>query len=659
MNGSDANSNSRTNPAGFQAIFGYVLLGISLFGIILTLTVPWFNYEYSMEYEGEAGTEVGVTHSGSYTYSELGEETSGERTYASESKYMERGARYVLWGFILLTVMSGLYLLGLFIRSFKRSAAMLALGVDGMNDLNCGHMRSLKMIAVLSMWVPAAMVAYGSSRFIGYTRALSTNISESSGSPFYGVLTGDYGTPAGYIMFITGMLILGGLSFFLIRFWLKPLLSHSSGRGGITSATKGAIMLFVLAALLTVGYGFMPMFSIITSEEHMELGEDTYHFEFCITEGGIHDSIDLMEEEGVMVLIWEDIGTDLSMMQWALFTGMLLSVISLMGLAMTLSSPRYALGLLMQNGVYLVFVAAIVFLIGQSMLWADIPDLTSHVSTSSMEYHVERSYGNNYLPFLTCLLAIPAAVMGCIYLTPYSLQIMRSKEYAGRGAYSGTGAHTEMIPITPSVGGGFPVLFRKHRTPIIAGSGIVTLIVVGILIYAFVDFGEEPGPGDEENVVEFNAGDFDLVGGDPLFLQDYAQEGAEYAFVHEINDANVESVYFLLTWVDEDDTGWIGPSPNHENEPDHFTISVESPTGELVFSKSGSNAYGQEGIVEFTVPVPISTIPAFNGTGGWNITLTVEAGDHEPTRIGIFKFLDNGNDFTLTILHEYYVLKNQ
>lgn len=53
--------------------------------------------------------------------------------------------------------------------------------------------------------------------------------------------------------------------------------------------------------------------------------------------------------------------------------------------------------------------------------------------------------------------------------------------------------------------------------------------------------------------------------------------------------------------------------------------------------------------------VPIESVPSLNGTGGWNITLWVVAGDHEPVGPGAFKFLDNGNDFTLEISHRYYV----
>jgi len=661
MNGNDQLGVRPSKAASFEAIFGYVLLGISILGIILTLTVPWYTYEISIEYEGlheyrgSPGNEVSVSQKGSYTYSEIGERDGGPDSYGTESKYMENGARYVLWGFILLILLSILYLLGLLGSSFRTSASILSLGVGKTDTLNMGHRRSLKLIAILSMWVPAAMVAYGASRFIGYTRALSSNVIESSKSPFYVSLTGDYGSPAGYIMFITGIIILGGVSFYFFKFWLKPLQPHGSKRGGISSATKSANMLSIVVALVTLGYIIMPMFSIITTEEHVGIDGNTFRFEFYNTDGGVHDLIYLMEEEGVMILEWEEISSDLYMMQWALFAGMVLSILSLMGIAITLANPKHILGLLMQNSIYLIFIAAIIFLIGQIMLWSDIPGLTSTVATTSDEWSRKFSYGNNYFPFITYLLAIPATVVGCVYLTPFTLQIVRSKEYAGRGAYSGTGAYTETIPLEPYAGGGFSDLFREHRKPIIACLCIITLIVAGILVYSFVDFGDEGGSSVNVNVQLFNVDDFNLVEGSVWVLEDYATEEQDYTFVYEIDEPNVSSVYFLLTWTDEEDTGWIGPAPNHENQPDTFTIIAENPSTGLASGASGSNSHGQEGFVELIVPISIESVPSLNGTGGWNITLWVVAGDHEPVGPGAFKFLDNGNDFTLEVSYTYYI----
>ncbi len=154
---------------------------------------------------------------------------------------------------------------------------------------------------------------------------------------------------------------------------------------------------------------------------------------------------------------------------------------------------------------------------------------------------------------------------------------------------------------------------------------------------------------------ELDLADFDLLQSSIVTINEYAAEGEETRLEYSVDMENVANASFKLTWRDEEDTGWIGPSPNHENHPDTFTLTVESPRGEITETASGSNQHGQEGIVELTVGVPVEAIPSLNGTGTWNITITVVAEDHEPTRIGLFKFLDNGNDFTLEMFHDHYV----
>jgi len=137
----------------------------------------------------------------------------------------------------------------------------------------------------------------------------------------------------------------------------------------------------------------------------------------------------------------------------------------------------------------------------------------------------------------------------------------------------------------------------------------------------------------------------------------YADEGTPLKETYTVPDLNVCNLSYRLTWTDEEDMGWIGSSPNHENQPDAFTITIESPDGSVKKTDSGSNSYGQDGLIEGVVELPISSIPSQNGTGNWNITISVDAGDHEPARIGLFRFLDNGNDYNLELSHEYYTPK--
>lgn len=153
MNGNDPDSCKRPNPAGFEAIFGYVLLGISILGLILTLTLPWYTFDIYMKVEDSTGGTMITIRDGSYTYTELGEPNRDGDTYGTQSKFLENGSRYVLWGFILLTFLCIIYLVGLFSSSFTASSSMMVFGIGREEKLNRGHLRSLKTISCLAMWV--------------------------------------------------------------------------------------------------------------------------------------------------------------------------------------------------------------------------------------------------------------------------------------------------------------------------------------------------------------------------------------------------------------------------------------------------------------------------------------------------------------------------
>lgn len=185
------------------------------------------------------------------------------------------------------------------------------------------------------------------------------------------------------------------------------------------------------------------------------------------------------------------------------------------------------------------------------------------------------------------------------------------------------------------------------------------VLITGVLIFiialagSFI-FGNNVGASAEVKDPDWPWEDMDKLESEMTIIEDYAAGDAEWTCTHNITDPNVCNVSVILTWTDEDDTGWIGMAPNHENKPDEFSIKLTGPHGSVSGSESGSNEHGQEGRVELTIGVPTPTVPSTNGTGDWNIVITVNAGDHEPKRIGAFKFSDSGNDFKLEITHEFY-----
>jgi len=165
------------------------------------------------------------------------------------------------------------------------------------------------------------------------------------------------------------------------------------------------------------------------------------------------------------------------------------------------------------------------------------------------------------------------------------------------------------------------------------------------------------GSRDSGPVIDLS--DYQRTEGDPVTMNEYANEAEPLELTHSIFDLNVCSVTFKLTWTDEEDTGWIGSAPNHENQPDKFLLKISSPDTSIHGEASGSNAIGKSGLIEATIPVPVREDPAYNGTGDWNITIIVDAGDHMPRYKGLFRFNDVGNDFELEITHQYYIPKDE
>ena len=136
----------------------------------------------------------------------------------------------------------------------------------------------------------------------------------------------------------------------------------------------------------------------------------------------------------------------------------------------------------------------------------------------------------------------------------------------------------------------------------------------------------------------------------------FSQEGTGSEANLDIPYTNVRIVNLTLRWDDEDDA-----DVRHSNEPDTFTISVESPDGTFSDEASGSNAQGQEGAIEISIVLIGETDPPLknpytDGTGNWHVTISVNAGNQVFWRPSARDqdLPDNGNDFSLDIEYEYY-----
>ena len=213
------------------------------------------------------------------------------------------------------------------------------------------------------------------------------------------------------------------------------------------------------------------------------------------------------------------------------------------------------------------------------------------------------------------------------------------------------GTKVEEASTTPSKKGGF-----INR----AKSSNVTIIIILLFIPCFLTIGYLGGHNTyyrdlegvtHEGVVLIDIDDFDLVDGRSQQYGDYATEGEDHRLLHKITDQNVHAVSLRLTWTDEPDS-----DGTHNNQPDTFTIRITSPDGSVSDERDS-----ETGEIDFSVSVPFTSEDSKNGTGDWEISISVEAGDHEPIFPDpIFGFRtdpDEGNDFTLEISYDYYVLK--
>ena len=648
--------NVKQKLKSFEGIFGLVLLGVSILGLIFTLTLPWFSYEITIEYDEDYfhyGFETGEnkeTHKESYDYSDLDSRSIGN--------YLENGAVYVLIGFIALIVLSLVYLFGLFSSFLHLPTSMLFLGLDRNEPLSSRHLRSLKSIAALLMWFPTVLIVYGSARFVGTTHLENSNLEENVSVFEMMKITGGYSTACGYLFFILGFLMLGGLCVFYYKLWLKPVVYRAGNNLSLRYVKRISWLSTSTLLLLTLGLILMPVFSIAVVEYNFEGSKTTFYY----NDGFFYNVEDSMEEKGTIDREWEDVSDDLSMMFWCLFYGIILCLFSLIGVSIFIANPKYNLARVLQWCMVLVAVAGIIFMIGHIMLWTDIPDLDPPLSQGND--NIEYSFGNNYFPFVFSLLALVGSIWASIVIIPYSIGAYRGVDY-GEAAAFGTPEAGTFAEETP---GGAPFAgmgraIKAHKKPVFISIGVVVLLVAGIVIYyiAVPDDGSKGKAGDDNAGVPGDLSGYVFNnGGDSI--QGYADETSPITTTIYIEPVNVAYVQFTLYWSDESDA-----DPRHTNQPDEFTLMVENPDGSFSDVRSGSNPLGGEGNIQLEFHLmdpstPPEEMPDMGGTGDWQVTISVNSGDQEPIIPGpgnLRTFQDRGNDFSMEISYGYYTLPEE
>jgi len=130
-----------------------------------------------------------------------------------------------------------------------------------------------------------------------------------------------------------------------------------------------------------------------------------------------------------------------------------------------------------------------------------------------------------------------------------------------------------------------------------------------------------------------------------LTFSGQTNEGGSTENAVEISSDQIMMVKATLSWNDDETAG----GPMSENDPDTFSVTITSPTGETV---TGSSSDSGTASVEFKVN---ETASGAELTGPWAVIVNCEdAGDiHTGGPLGALSWPDTGNAWTLSVSYVY------
>jgi len=187
-----------------------------------------------------------------------------------------------------------------------------------------------------------------------------------------------------------------------------------------------------------------------------------------------------------------------------------------------------------------------------------------------------------------------------------------------------------------------------------SSSAFVALLLIPMVISAGILAGTNTFyRAEEEGTIAASTdwSKYEIVAGSPITMSGYADENTDTLVTGQIKEENLISMNLTLTWTDEPDIQY--GIRTYENEPDTFSLRVETPDGSEEREGPESNAHGESGEIILTITFDPDVDPYLNGTGQYNIT--VECGDcGDLFTTGLIGFTDSGNDWDLTIDYDYY-----
>jgi len=181
--------------------------------------------------------------------------------------------------------------------------------------------------------------------------------------------------------------------------------------------------------------------------------------------------------------------------------------------------------------------------------------------------------------------------------------------------------------------------------------GMFSVQASGIKVGAVPASDNGGGGGGHGKPVVYGSG-WDAKNGSAEASGDVSENSKGAVLPVQVSDKNLVEFTATITWTDEPDQ-----YPRHQNQPDELGVEVVAPWGENK-SASAKNVYsssGGSGSASVTFQVTQYKFNGINGTGTWNVTpFAKDCGDHMPKNVGLIKWLDNGNAYSMTVGWKYY-----
>ena len=645
-------------------VVGLLLLILSLIGLVLCFSTPW----YSWEHEGDIET---------YYYGDFGENFE-EDTYDEMDDYFHGSANLSLIGFLLIIFLSIILIIEGVTSVFSNFFSIHFFRQHPNSETNVS--KSIFMLfIVLLMLIPICLSIMGGTRFIGFTSALQA--SEDSivyeGEDFLET-EDNYGTTAGYSAAILGFII------FLICFYLifKILSNITSSNdsdfnsGDYTRKIGKFALLFIL--LSVIGLVIVPVFSFMNLEyertwqvnpAYSEELDGPTRTSFKVTsfnnDGMIHLLAKMGKGDKVDDSI-EDIEGDISLIAWSFVLILVVSIMTVFGIIFYRVGKFPKLSHIFITLGCLTLIFAIIILISYGLIAGVMGELNeefAQITKESSEYMssdfgkitIEQNafMGQNYVPLVFGIILL----ITMLYLRlafPFSVMISLGKITP---EVEGTPSTTTSASLDPELGPtprpDLGASYKYKRAPgkpiprkVIAAIFIIVILVVAGAAGAFILMSGGEKKKKEENVLS-EPENFATVF-EPIVEIGYTEENQNSEVSFSVEEPRVTWINCSLYWNDE-------PSqyPAGTNNPDQFGISVFNSNGDLV----AEDGFSDSGMVDCSVEIDCEDENYEDDClGTWTVVVSAgDCGDDEARFSigGLRSVEDTGNEWMLNCLISY------